>query len=234
MQLRYDDPAHGIRQDDVVRFTRNSRTPPGSASWWARRLAPIMAKITYRAADHRDRDLPFAPLTRAAGRRARPVPAAAQGHASCRRSTSTRSIAPSSISSTTIRRTACMSRIRSRSSQNQPVRPFIVDRVDPTLVARPLQGHHPDEGRLAVRGAVVDDAREPDLRPARSQGASRGDPARAGRLRGEGSREDRRSRRAPRTIWRGSPSPTASTSRRPAPPPPSSSTSSILPTTPTS
>jgi hypothetical protein len=64
IQLRYDDPEHGIRQDDLVRLTKEQ---PNTA--WQRFLvgapaAPIMAKITYHAADHRDRDTPFAPLVR--------------------------------------------------------------------------------------------------------------------------------------------------------------------------
>jgi hypothetical protein len=64
VQLRYDDPQHGIRQDDLVRITKEQ---PDAV--WQRFLvgppaAPIMAKITYHAADHRDRDTPFVPLAR--------------------------------------------------------------------------------------------------------------------------------------------------------------------------
>jgi hypothetical protein len=64
VQLRYDDPAHGIRQDDIVRLSKEK--PNGE---WQRFLVgapagPIMARITYRAADHRDRDTPFQPLER--------------------------------------------------------------------------------------------------------------------------------------------------------------------------
>ena len=64
VQLRYDDPAHQIHQDDIVRITKEQPN-----SLWNRFLvgmpaAPILAKITYRAADNRDRDMPFAPVTR--------------------------------------------------------------------------------------------------------------------------------------------------------------------------
>lgn len=64
VQLRYEDPAHGIRQDDLVRITKDK---PNSE--WQRFLvgapaAPLMAKLTYHGADHRDHDLPFAPLTK--------------------------------------------------------------------------------------------------------------------------------------------------------------------------
>jgi hypothetical protein len=63
VQLRYDDLQHGIHQDDLVRLTKEQ---PNAV--WQRFLvgtpaAPIMAKITYHAADHRDRATPFAPLT---------------------------------------------------------------------------------------------------------------------------------------------------------------------------
>ncbi len=63
VQLRYDDPDHRIRQDDLVRITKD--TPEAS---WQRFLvgepvAPVMARITYRAADQRDHIAPFAPLT---------------------------------------------------------------------------------------------------------------------------------------------------------------------------
>ncbi|MCT9934392.1 hypothetical protein N5079_29725 [Planotetraspora sp. A-T 1434] len=64
VQLRYDDPAHQIRQDDLIRLT--SDKPAGE---WQRFLVgppagPVMARLTYRAADHRDHVTPFAPLTR--------------------------------------------------------------------------------------------------------------------------------------------------------------------------
>jgi hypothetical protein len=64
VQLRYEDPARAIRQDDLVVLTKEN--PNGA---WQRFLVgppagPVMAKITYRAADLRDRDMPFAPLTR--------------------------------------------------------------------------------------------------------------------------------------------------------------------------
>jgi hypothetical protein len=64
VQLRYDDAANGIRQDDVVRLSKGQ-----SSASWQRFLVgapagPIMAKITYRAADLRDRELPFTPVTK--------------------------------------------------------------------------------------------------------------------------------------------------------------------------
>ncbi|KUN52663.1 hypothetical protein AQJ46_50745 [Streptomyces canus] len=64
VELRYDDPDHRIRQDDLVRIT--AKDPQGS---WQRFLvgepsAPVMARITYRAADQRDHIEPFAPLTK--------------------------------------------------------------------------------------------------------------------------------------------------------------------------
>ena len=64
VQLRNDDPARGIRQDDLVRITKDSP----SASWKRFLVGPpagpVQAKLTYRAADQRDRELPFMALTR--------------------------------------------------------------------------------------------------------------------------------------------------------------------------
>ncbi|WP_433917461.1 hypothetical protein OIE50_01195 [Streptomyces canus] len=61
-ELRYDDPAHQIRQDDLIRLT--AENPQGS---WRRFLvgppaAPVMARLTYRAADNRDHVTPFTAL----------------------------------------------------------------------------------------------------------------------------------------------------------------------------
>ncbi|GLX10722.1 hypothetical protein [Microbispora sp. NBRC 16548] len=62
VQLRYDDPAHGIRQDDVVHLTAEA-----PQTEWLRFLVgppagPVVARLTYRAADNRDHVTPFAPL----------------------------------------------------------------------------------------------------------------------------------------------------------------------------
>lgn len=64
VQLRYDDPAHGIRQDDLVSL---SRERPNAS--WQRFLVgapagPVQARITYHGADHRRHERPFAPLDR--------------------------------------------------------------------------------------------------------------------------------------------------------------------------
>ena len=60
VQLRYDDPQHAIRQDDVVRLTKEQPNTTWQRFLVGAPAAPIMAKITYRGADHRDRDTPFA------------------------------------------------------------------------------------------------------------------------------------------------------------------------------
>ncbi|MEZ0073234.1 hypothetical protein [Planotetraspora sp. GP83] len=64
VQLRYDDPAHLVRQDDLVRLTSDKP----AAEWQRFLVGPpagaVMARLTYRAADHRDHVTPFAPLTR--------------------------------------------------------------------------------------------------------------------------------------------------------------------------
>ena len=64
VQLVYDDPQHGIHQDDVVRITKEQPNATWQRFLVGESAGPIMAKLTYRAADHRDRDTPFAPLTR--------------------------------------------------------------------------------------------------------------------------------------------------------------------------
>ena len=187
VQLRYDDPAHGIRQDDVVRLTKEQPNATWQRFLVGAPAAPIMAKITYRAADHRDRDMPFAPLAAPQVDIPDPVPAAAQGD---RRAGAQLQRGRSRVRrsrSTTIRPNGVHVEDSIEVAQNQPVPPFIVDRVDPTLSRVRYKISDPDEGLDAVRGAVVDDAREPDLRASRSQGASRGDAARAGGLRRAGS-----------------------------------------------
>jgi len=62
VQLRYDDPAHRIRQDDLVRINKDKPNDVWQRFLVGTPAAPIMAKITYHAADHRDRATPFAPL----------------------------------------------------------------------------------------------------------------------------------------------------------------------------
>lgn len=64
VELRYDDPAHKIHQSDLVRLT--AQKPEDS---WQRFLVgppvgPVQARLTYRASDHRDHITPFTPLTR--------------------------------------------------------------------------------------------------------------------------------------------------------------------------
>jgi hypothetical protein len=64
VHLRYDDPAHEIRQDDLVRITKDA-----PEAVWQRFLVgdpagPIMVKLTYHAADNRDHDTPFSSLAR--------------------------------------------------------------------------------------------------------------------------------------------------------------------------
>lgn len=64
VHLRYDDPVHNIRQDDLVRITKGK---PNAE--WQRFLvkgpaAPVMVKMTYRAADHRNHETPFVALSR--------------------------------------------------------------------------------------------------------------------------------------------------------------------------
>ena len=48
MQLRYDDPAHGIRQNDVVRLDKEQPNATWQRFLVGAPAAPIMAKITYR------------------------------------------------------------------------------------------------------------------------------------------------------------------------------------------
>ena len=62
MQLRYDDPPNAVRQDDVVRLTAEARNAEWRRFLVGAPAGPIMAKITYRGADHVDRELPFTPL----------------------------------------------------------------------------------------------------------------------------------------------------------------------------
>ncbi|MGA4844263.1 hypothetical protein [Streptomyces sp. G45] len=62
VRLRYDDPEHRIRQDDVVRLS--AQRPDAT---WHRFLVgapagPVLAEVTYRGADQRDHVLPSAPL----------------------------------------------------------------------------------------------------------------------------------------------------------------------------
>ncbi|MEX5710279.1 hypothetical protein AB1484_18710 [Parafrankia sp. FMc6] len=64
VELRYDDAAHGIRQNDLVRLTREN-----PATSWQRFLVgppagPVLARISYRAADGRDHITPFIPVPR--------------------------------------------------------------------------------------------------------------------------------------------------------------------------
>jgi hypothetical protein len=132
VQLRYTDAAHAIRQDDVVRLTKEQ--PNGA---WQRFLvgppaAPIMAKVIYRALDHRDRETPFEPLARPQVDVPDPFPQRLKV-----------SIVPA-LDFTRVDRAFVdleyddeANRVRVEDSieiaPNQAVRPFIVDRVNPRL-----------------------------------------------------------------------------------------------------
>ncbi|SEG86478.1 hypothetical protein SAMN04489712_11993 [Thermomonospora echinospora] len=64
VELRYDDPGHQVRQHDIVRLTQQQ--PDGT---WERfvvgaPVAPATARITYRAVDHRDHVTAPAPVLR--------------------------------------------------------------------------------------------------------------------------------------------------------------------------
>jgi hypothetical protein len=132
IQLRYDDPEHGIRQDDLVRITKEQ--PNGQ---WQRFLVgapagPIMAKLTYRAADHRDRDFPFVPLTRPQVDIADPFPQRLKV-----------TIVPAlnfnevDRAFVDLQYDDAQNFVHVEDSieivQNQPIRPFVVERVDPLL-----------------------------------------------------------------------------------------------------
>ena len=132
VQLRYDDPAHGIRQDDLVRITKEQ--PNGQ---WQRFLVgapagPIMAKLTYRAADHRDRDFPFVPLTRPQVDIADPFPQRLKV-----------TVVPALNFNEVDRAFVDLQYDDAQNAvhvedsieiaQNQPIRPFVVERVDPML-----------------------------------------------------------------------------------------------------
>jgi hypothetical protein len=64
VQLRYEDAEHAIRQDDVVRITQAK-----PEAQWTRFLVgppagPIQLKLTYHAADGRDHETAFMPATK--------------------------------------------------------------------------------------------------------------------------------------------------------------------------
>jgi hypothetical protein len=132
VQLRYDHPAHEIRQDDVVRITKQQP----NASWQrflvGEPAAPVMVKITYRAADNRDRDTPFVPLTRPQVDVLDPFPQRLKV-----------TVVPALNFNEVDRAFVDLeyddpdNGIHASDSievtQGQPARPFIVDRVNPTL-----------------------------------------------------------------------------------------------------
>ncbi|MFI6386045.1 hypothetical protein [Nonomuraea sp. NPDC050540] len=63
VELRYDDPVHGIRQHDVVQLTQSHPSDTWERFLVGEPAGPVMARITYRAADNRDRVTPLAPVT---------------------------------------------------------------------------------------------------------------------------------------------------------------------------
>jgi hypothetical protein len=65
VQLRYDDPAHAIRQDDVVRLTQQNLNAEWKRFLVGPPAGPVMVKLTYHAADGRDRETASAPISKA-------------------------------------------------------------------------------------------------------------------------------------------------------------------------
>jgi len=132
VQLRYDDPAHGIRQDDLLRVTKEQPNATWQRFLVGAPAAPIMAKLIYRAADHRDREMPFAPLTRPQVDIPDPFPQRLKV-----------TVVPALNFKEVDRAFVDLeyedepNHVRVQDSievaQNQPVPPFVVDRVDPTL-----------------------------------------------------------------------------------------------------
>ena len=132
VQLRYDDPKNKIRQDDVVRLTKDQ--PNGV---WQRFIVgapagPIMAKVTFRAADHRNRETPFAPLT---------SPQVDIGDPSPQRLKVT--VVPALNFNEVDRAFVDLEYVDEANAlkvedsieiaQGQPIKPFIVDRINPQL-----------------------------------------------------------------------------------------------------
>ncbi len=132
VQLRYDDPAHDIRQDDLVRITKEQ---PNAS--WQRFLVgapagPVMARLTYHGADHRNHELPFAPLAKPQVDVPDPFP---------------QRLKVSVVSALDFQqverafvdlvyddpRNGVHVEDAVEIAENQPARPFLIERVDPTL-----------------------------------------------------------------------------------------------------
>ncbi len=62
VRLRYDDPAHGIRQDDIVRISAEKKNAEWQRFLVGEPAGPVMAKLVYHGADQRRHETPFAPL----------------------------------------------------------------------------------------------------------------------------------------------------------------------------
>ncbi|MFT3801359.1 MAG: hypothetical protein QM766_09095 [Burkholderiaceae bacterium] len=62
VRLRYDDPAHGIRQDDVVHLGADRKNADWKRFLIGAPAGPVMAKRVYLGADHQRHETPFEPL----------------------------------------------------------------------------------------------------------------------------------------------------------------------------
>jgi hypothetical protein len=132
VQLRYEDRPHAIRQDDVVRLTAEAKNGEWRRFLVGAAAGPIMAKIIYRGADHRDRELPFTPLTQPQVVVADPFPQRLKV-----------SIVPALDFKEVDRvfvdlqyddpRNQVHKEESIEIAENVPARPFVVDRVDPML-----------------------------------------------------------------------------------------------------
>lgn len=132
VHLRYHDPANGIRQDDLVRVTKEA---PNTS--WERFLvggpaAPVMVTVKYRAADHRDHETPTFPLDRPQVDVVDPFPERLKV-----------SVVAAAQTFTNVERAFVDFKYMQPSGQvvegaveiadNTPAPPFIVDREDPTV-----------------------------------------------------------------------------------------------------
>ncbi|MFF3940458.1 hypothetical protein [Streptomyces phaeofaciens] len=62
VRLRYDDPAHRVRQDDLIRLSAQQPQAEWQRFLVGEPAGPASVEITYRGADHRDHVQPSAPL----------------------------------------------------------------------------------------------------------------------------------------------------------------------------
>ena len=140
---------------------------------------PIMAKLVYRAADGRDHETPFASMERPQVDVPDPFPQRLKV-----------SVVPALNFAQVDRAFVDLVYEDPRNdvhvedsielAKGQPPRPFVVDRVDPTLSRVRFKVTILMLDSDAVRGAVVHHAGQPYLRAPRPQGPSRGDAARTG------------------------------------------------------